>query len=97
MKGQPQSAESPPEWEGPEAEEIKQRAELEAGRAVNEVGTLYRRLLDVLSRRDWIPDAAFQPQTLPYQASWDEWGRGYGGGTGVRSRATSRRCELPTC
>lgn len=70
-------AESPPGWEGPEADEIKELAALEAGRVVNEVGALYRRLLDILSNRGFIPDTAFQAETLPFQASWDEWGRGY--------------------
>jgi hypothetical protein len=70
-------AESPPEWSGDEADQIKQLAALEAGQDVNEVGSLYRRLLDILSNKEWIPDLAFQGATLPYQASWDEWGRGY--------------------
>jgi Ferritin-like len=70
-------AESPPDWSGPEANEIKQVAALDAGQEVNQVGTLYGRLLDILSNKEWIPDTAFQGATLPYQASWDEWGRGY--------------------
>ena len=60
-----------------EANEIKQVAALDAGQDVNQVGTLYGRLLDILSNKEWIPDTAFQGATLPYQASWDEWGRGY--------------------
>ena len=44
---------------------------------------------------DFIPDEVFQPETWPYQANWDEWGRGYQGGppgvapTGANPRGTS--------
>jgi hypothetical protein len=70
-------AESPPGWSGPEADRIKQQAGCAAGQEVNQVGALYRRLAAILADKERIPDAAFQAATLPYQASWDEWGRGY--------------------
>jgi hypothetical protein len=70
-------AESPVDWSGPEADEIKQIARVDAGTEVNQVGALYGRLLEILSNKALIPDTAFQSQTLPYQASWEEWGRGY--------------------
>ncbi|AOR36056.1 hypothetical protein BFF78_37865 [Streptomyces fodineus] len=70
-------AESPPNWTGEEAERIRQLAVGRQGAPVNRVGALYDRLTDILGDRDRIPDAAFQAATLPYQASWHEWGRGY--------------------
>jgi rubrerythrin len=70
-------AESPVDWSGPEATEIMRVAALAAGQDVNQVGALYGRLSEILSNKAWIPDTAFQAATLPYQASWDEWGRGY--------------------
>ncbi|MER6030969.1 ferritin-like domain-containing protein [Streptomyces sp. NPDC001851] len=70
-------AESPPNWTGEEAERIRRLAAGQQGAPVNRVGALYERLADILGDRDRIPDAAFQADTLPYQASWHEWGRGY--------------------
>ncbi|MCF3103127.1 ferritin-like protein [Streptomyces roseoverticillatus] len=70
-------AESPLDWTGEEAERIKRLAAGEQDVPVNRVGALYERLSDILRDRNRIPDTAFQASTLPYQASWDEWGRGY--------------------
>jgi hypothetical protein len=42
------------------------------------VGQLYDRIVEVLSDPSRIPDSDFRPDTYVYQASWDEWGRGYG-------------------
>jgi hypothetical protein len=42
------------------------------------VGQLYDRIIEVLSDPSRIPDSDFRPDTYTYQASWDEWGRGYG-------------------
>lgn len=70
-------AESPPDWTGPEADEIRARAEVDAGEPVNRVGRLYELLTKILGDRDLIPDTAFDTATVPHQASWDEWGRGY--------------------
>jgi hypothetical protein len=70
-------AESPPDWnEPPLSDEVKRRARASALKTVNHVGALYGTVMDVLQRGD-IPDSAFQPQSLPLQASWDTWGRGY--------------------
>ncbi|MGW4113874.1 ferritin-like domain-containing protein [Actinosynnema sp. NPDC004786] len=70
-------AESPGSWSGPEADEIKKRAAATASQYVNRVGQLYERIDRILKNRDFLPDEAFHADTLPYQASWDEWGRGY--------------------
>jgi hypothetical protein len=42
------------------------------------VGQLYDRIIEVLSDPSRIPDSALRPDTYAHQASWDEWGRGYG-------------------
>jgi hypothetical protein len=34
-------------------------------------------MIQLLTDPKLVPDSAFQAATLPYQASWDEWGRGY--------------------
>ncbi|MFD0207049.1 MULTISPECIES: ferritin-like domain-containing protein [Saccharothrix] len=70
-------AESPETWSGPEADAIKEVAADTAGQYVNRVGALYGRIDAILKNRDFLPDEAFHEDTLPYQASWDEWGRGY--------------------
>lgn len=41
------------------------------------VGQLYDRIIEVLGDPSRIPDSTFRPDTYVYQASWDEWGRGY--------------------
>jgi hypothetical protein len=48
------------------------------GRTPHHVGKLYARALDVLTDRTRIPDSVFQGDTFGMQASWDDWGRGYG-------------------
>jgi hypothetical protein len=73
-------AESPEGWRGPEADEITARATREAGAKVNRVGVLYGAIANILEDRSRIPDTAFDASTVPQQASWDEWGRGYGKG-----------------
>lgn len=74
-------AESAPDWSGHEADEVKQLAAGATGRTVNSVGILYRKLLEIVDSRHRIPDAIFRHDTVPLQASWDEWGRGYREGT----------------
>ncbi len=70
-------AESPATWDGPEADEVKQRARADVGAPVNRVGELYAELVRVLSDGELVPDDAFDPASAPFQATWDEWGRGY--------------------
>src|SRR5262249_28009632 len=36
--------------------------------------------IDLFRNRQAVPDSAFLETTEPYQASWDEWARGYGDG-----------------
>lgn len=88
-------AESPAHWSGPEAEEIKRRAAFDAGQEVNRVGALYARLDQILANREWLPDTVFQSWTLPYQASWDEWGRGYTQGERGRESGNVPSVQAP--
>jgi hypothetical protein len=70
-------AESPADFAGPEADEIKARAQAGVGDAVNRVGALFEQLIQLFENPEIIPDAAFRPSTRAFQARWDEWGRGY--------------------
>ena len=68
-------AESPEQWAGVEAQEIKGRAEAGSTQPLNRVGQLYTALIKVFQAPDRIRE--FLPRTQRFQASWDEWGRGY--------------------
>jgi rubrerythrin len=72
-------AESPKDWHGPEADEIKQRAERANRGAVAPVGKLYGLLIKLFEATDpaYLKERDLQARSLAYQASWDEWGRGY--------------------
>jgi hypothetical protein len=73
-------AEAPAKWleEDPEAQPIKERAkEADSGREILPVGELYERLVKLFERDDALTDDDFRTDTEPYQASFDEWGRGY--------------------
>lgn len=85
-------AESPRDFTGDEAEEIKANAERDGdggGAPLHRVEELYRRVIELLSDRDVIRDVDFRSDSYPMQASWDEWGRGYrdGGRGNVMERA----------
>jgi hypothetical protein len=75
-------AESPADWSGAEADEVRALAEQGVGNttAINHVGKLYKSIEDLLGDKALIMDADFRGSTFPYQANWDEWGRGYKGG-----------------
>lgn len=76
-------AEAPSDWP-PDVTE-KERIEIETAvhtspRAMaHRVGQLYELMIDVLSDSKALPDSIFREETVPFQASWDEWGRGYNG------------------
>lgn len=70
-------AESPAQWDDDEARRIKERAQVTTGEVVNRVGELFDQLIGLMDRPNVVPDSAFQARTVPFQASWDEWGRGY--------------------
>ncbi|HXH38280.1 MAG TPA: ferritin-like domain-containing protein [Thermoanaerobaculia bacterium] len=75
-------AEAPEEWlTTKEAKEIVERAsKADEGRKILPVGTLYGKLIDLFKDRGALTADDFRDDTEPYQANWDEWGRGYGDG-----------------
>ena len=87
-------AESPRDWDGAEADEIKNLAHADAGEMVNRVGAIFEELIWLLGESDALQDDDFQAGTRVFQATWDEWGRGYR--LGQRgTEATSVLPELP--
>ena len=79
-------AEMPADWEGDEADEIKREVQKHIGSYdperpdAHHVGRLYRLIIDILANPDYIGDADFDDASYLFQASWDEWGRGYKAG-----------------
>lgn len=73
-------AEAPEEWVGVEADEIRQLAEQAAGGELNRVGALFNGLIRLFTDPQRIRDDDFIARTEPYQASSDEWSRGYRSG-----------------
>lgn len=76
--------ESPEKWPADvspdEQNEIRYRASGGPTEAVKRVGILYDLMIKVIGDSALMPDTLFQADTLPFQASWEEWGRGYRGG-----------------
>jgi len=72
-------AESPADWEidAAEEQEIKAAAQIGAGSPVNRVGELYEEIERVVRDPAQVADAEFSQASVSFQASWDEWGRGY--------------------
>jgi Ferritin-like len=72
---------------GPEAKEIRKLAEEDTnGKPIHRVGALYQLLQLIFEDPTLVRDADFRGETFPFQANWDEWGRGYQGGS--RGNAT---------
>ena len=63
------------------ADEIRKLAQdgLSEG-MVQRVGALYEKLEDLFSDNNGLRDDDFRTTTFPFQANWDEWGRGYQAG-----------------
>lgn len=83
-------AESPENWTGPIADEVRARV-ASATPSPHRVSELFELLIPLVQNPDYLPDEVFQADTYPYQASWDEWGRGYQGG----KRGNSSRAAMP--
>lgn len=88
-------AESPVGWlddtkgDDKETREIKKeiRQVLAGEEHGDPVGALFEQILAIIKDPELIPDDVFLPETYPYQAKFDEWGRGYKGG--ARGNSTS--------
>ena len=75
-------AEAPAEWlTTKEAAPIVERAgKADEGRPIQRVGVLYEELINLFADGDALTAGDFRSDTAPYQANWDEWGRGYSDG-----------------
>jgi mannitol/fructose-specific phosphotransferase system IIA component len=72
----------PSQFHGPEAKEIRDLAEDGTnGQPIHRVGALYLLLQLIFEDPTLVRDADFRGETFPFQANWDEWGRGYQGGS----------------
>lgn len=96
-------AESPEEWQStPEGKKIIERAsKADKGRQIVPVGRLYKELIDVFENRGALTGDDFRGDVGPYEASPDEWARGYRAGErgnvgGFSPRATPDVLVLPT-
>jgi hypothetical protein len=91
-------AESPPDWDDKEAREIKERAKAaNQGTDVTPVGKLYGLLIELFETTEPVPylkERDFQVRSLPFQASWDEWGRGYRAGARGSTEEAPRSPDL---
>lgn len=75
-------AESPEEWinsDDPIAKEVKAKVYKDTTDP-HRVGALFAVILSLINDSEQIPDDLFQANTYPFQAKFDEWGRGYTGG-----------------
>jgi hypothetical protein len=72
----------PDVFTGPEAEEIRKLAEQgTGGQSIHRVGALYLLIRSIFEDPRLLRDSEFRQDTFPFQANWDEWGRGYQGGS----------------
>jgi hypothetical protein len=91
--------ESPEQWpkdvSAAEKKEIYDLALAGQSMPVKRVGVLYSLMIDVIGNEKLLSEALFQQDTLPYQASWDEWGRAYRqGARGATLSADSKTPDL---
>ena len=49
-----------------------------SGASVHFVATVYDQIIHILGKENLIPDSTFNEDSYTLQASWDDWGRGYG-------------------
>jgi hypothetical protein len=93
-------AEAPSEWLNPdctgkltkeqqrdceESKEIKALVKAADVDQPHNVGALFKVIIGLIKDREVVPDEVFQANTYPFQAKFDEWGRGYAGGSSDRS------------
>ena len=92
-------AESPKDWTGPQADEIKARVKQSVANP-QRVGDLFATLIDRVSDSQYLAEAAFQPATTEFQADFSEWGRGYqqgkrGNASGANPKGTPDLVVMP--
>jgi len=67
-------------WQGAEADQIRALAKGDEPANVNRVGVLYNALVKLFEDPNRIRNEEFLATTVRYQATWDEYGRGYRAG-----------------
>jgi hypothetical protein len=76
-------AEAPDKWPkditAKEQKEIEKAVGSDPKSIPHRVGQLYELMIAVLADKNALSDSCFREETVPFQASWDEWGRGYDG------------------
>jgi hypothetical protein len=72
-------ADFPPDVTPAERAEIEAAVHSTFAAMPHRVGELYDLMISLLSDRDALPDSVFRQETVPYQASSDEWSRNKGG------------------
>ncbi len=87
-------AESPTEWPADVTSAERKEIEAAAGSTPenipHRVGELYELMIEVLGNQEALADSVFRTETVPFQASWDEWGRSYDGtGRGATAQGPS--------
>jgi hypothetical protein len=73
------TAESPADWSGAQADHIREiaRRGIDCEAKLHRVGALYALLGKIIANPALTQDRDFRASTYPFQANWDEWGRGY--------------------
>jgi hypothetical protein len=87
-------AESPPlsQWRGELQDEVLARVNAHVDEP-RRVGALFDRIIGLMKDPKFLPDATFEPETYPFQASFGEWGRSHGGGE-VPPPGKGRRADV---
>lgn len=90
-------AESPETWpddvSAGERQEIEDLATDSGTKPVNRVSLLFKKIVEILESEVRLPAEQLHPESYPVQASWDEWGRGYG--KGARGSSISGTVKTP--
>lgn len=74
-------AESPEGWINSDNEIAKEiKTIIDAGEHGDPISALFKVVLQLVQDTEAVPDRVFQADTYPFQAKFDEWGRGYAGG-----------------
>ena len=92
-------AESPVDWSGKDADDVKKLMKKTTDQP-HQVSALFKVIIGLVKNEELIPDEVFQPETWPFQANWDQWGRGYQGGdrgnaTGANPKAAPDVLVVP--
>lgn len=88
-------AESPAHWHGPLADEVMGRLNIGDNSNLHQVSELFELMIELVKDPYFLPDDVFQANTYPFQATWDEWGRGYQGGNNSSTSLNAASVNVP--